>query len=78
MQDEAAELAAALGEAQQAQIEAEGRAYVAEQDNMRLKRMVIERDTRITVLEKANMDMDALFQEFRVGYKPSPAAVDRG
>jgi len=76
--DESAELAAALGECQNLQIAAESRAVAAENLVKELRLAIIDRDTRITALEKANMDMDTCFQEFRVSYNPSPAAVDRG
>jgi len=76
--DEAAELAVALGEAQNAQIKAESSLVSALNEVNRLRADNEKQAVRIINLEIANIDMDAQLQEFRIEYKPSPAAVDRG
>jgi len=76
--DEAAELAVALGEAQNAQNMAEGSLVSAKNEIARLVEENRQLVDRVTNLEIANINMDTLLQEFRVQYKPSPAAVDRG
>jgi len=76
--DEAAELAVALGEARNAQNMAEGSLVSAKNEIARLVEENRQLVDRVTNLEIANINMDTLLQEFRVQYKPSPAAVDRG
>ena len=78
MQDEASELASALGEAQNAQTLAEGALVSANIKIEKLEGEAVKLKERILQLETANVNMDALLQEYRVEYKPSPAAIDRG
>ena len=78
MKDEAQELAIALGEAQEAQIKAEGALVNANIKIQKLEKEAAQKDERIAQLEIANVNMDTLLQEYRVEYKPSPAAIDRG
>jgi len=76
--DEAAELAVALGEAQNAQILAESALVSAHNEISKLLKDKQFPEERIIQLEIANVNMDGLLQEFRVQHKPSPSAVDRG
>ena len=82
MLDEAAELATALGEAQNAQIMAESLVVNAQNEIRKLKKQLESANKRILSLEAANVSMDSLLQEYRIAYKPSKVAsalaLDRG
>jgi len=78
MKDEATELAVALGESQNAQIEAESKAVTLDNENKILKTKIQRLETRIFQLEEANVNMDVQLQGFRTEYKPRPADIDRG
>ena len=78
MKDEATELAIALGESQNAQIQAESKAVSFGKDNLALKAKIQLLEQRILLLEEANVNMDVQLQGFRTEYKPRPADIDRG
>lgn len=72
--EELAQLAVALGEAQNAQNVVEGNLVSAYNKINTLEKERIALEERILQLEIANVNMDMLLQENRVDYKPA----DRG
>lgn len=77
--DEVKELYLALDLAQEAQREAESKAVSAEAKIHRLLNKINTLEERILQLEKANVDMDSLIQDYRVNYRRKiDLPVDKG
>jgi len=76
--DETAELAAALGEAQQAQAEAEGKFVSANLMVESQRKRIAYLEERVAQLEVANVRMDDILQGYRVTKTNNPASIDRG
>ena len=74
MRDEAAELAQALGESQNAQIQAESSLVSAQQKVNKLERRVTLLEAQVKRLELENEGL----RNIKVEYMPDPRAVDRG